>query len=149
MAQALKFDIEGVEEISNVLGNLTPKQANNLMRSTIHGVAGEIRDEAKKNIPIKTGNLRKAIKTRRRRSQPEKPISDVYFTQGKKARHDGFYWRFVEHGTGGRNPQPARPFVRPAKDKILRQLPRIMDKQFSKKLTAWYKRASKRVAANG
>jgi HK97 gp10 family phage protein len=148
VAQASNVQVIGADEIAKILEEIAPKHARNLMRATIHGVAGEITKESKKLVPIDTGNLKKSLKTKRRRSKPDQPVSDVIATQGKGAKNDGFYWRFVEHGTGGKNPQPARPFIRPSKDKIFAQLPNILNEQFTKKLAAAIKREQKKAAKN-
>tara|TARA_Y100000310_G_C20701393_1_gene830267 strand:- start:2119 stop:2553 length:435 start_codon:yes stop_codon:yes gene_type:complete len=138
--------VEGLEDVQKLLERDAPKQANNIMRSVIQGVASEIAKEAKKNVPRQTGNLRKAIKAKRRRGKPGFPVSDVIVTSGKSQRNDGFYWRFVEFGTQGENPQSEQPFIRPAKQKIQSNLPQILEDQFVKKLKANIKRIQKKRA---
>jgi len=136
----------GIEEIEDVLTRIAPKHARNLMRSTIHGVAAEITKDAKKNAPKNSGNLKKSLKTKRRKSPPNKPVSEVVATQGKGVKNDGFYWRFVEYGVkgGASGPQSPQPFIQPAKDKVMAQLPNILKQQFVKKLTAAVKREQKK-----
>jgi HK97 gp10 family phage protein len=126
--------IEGVEDIQKILDEIAPKHARNLMRTTIHGVASEITKLAKKKVPKKTGNLKKAIKTKRKKSHPDKPVSQVYITTGRSAKYDGFYWRFVEYRTGGKTAQKARPFIRPASDYVRANFNKILKNQFGKKL---------------
>jgi HK97 gp10 family phage protein len=115
----------------------------------VHGMASETAKEAKKRVPKKTGRLRKAIKAKRRRGKPGQPVSDVIVESGKNAKNDGFYWRFVEFGTGGPVPQPEQPFLRPAKDMIQSNMPKIVEEQFTKKLAAAVKREQKKIAKNG
>ena len=129
-----QVELIGMDEIQNLLEDFLPREANNLSRNLVFGLAQEAAKLAKSYVPKRTGNLRKAIKAKRRRGKPGHPASDVIATQGGSAKNDGFYWRFIEHGTGGDNPQPAQPFVRPAYDKIRADLPRYTDKVFTDKL---------------
>jgi len=141
-----KIGVVGIEDISKVLGELVPKHARNLSKSFVHGLASETSKEAKKRVPKKTGTLKKAIKAKRRRSTPDKPVSDVIIEQGKSAKNDGFYWFFVEYGTGGPVPQPEQPFLRPARDLIEANMPKVAKEQFNKKLAALIKREQKKAA---
>lgn len=148
MPQDSGIKLEGLDELNDVLGRIAPKHARNLIRSTVHGAAGELRNDVKKRVPSNTGNLKRSIKVKRRRGSPDKPVSEVRADHGPKAKHDGFYWRFVEHGTsGGRfGPQPERPFLRPARDAFRAQYPQIVKRQFLKKFEALTKRELKKQA---
>lgn len=56
----------------------------------------------RKKVPVKTGNLKKAIKTRRVAKKARKRIVyHVMVASGKKAKNDGWYGRLVEFGTIG------------------------------------------------
>lgn len=138
------IEVIGDDELAKVLGEFAPRVANNLGRAVIHGIASEIAKRSKRNVPIRTGNLKKAIKAKRRRSKPGKPISDVISTEGRNAKHDGFYWRFVEFGTS--TGMPEMPFMRPARQEVSAQMPRILEQQFKKKLIAAVNREKKRKA---
>lgn len=146
---ASEVEVIGLEDIKKVLEELAPKHARNLSRAMVHGMASETAKEAKKRVSKKTGRLRKAIKAKRRRGKPGQPVSDVIVESGKNAKNDGFYWRFVEFGTGGPVPQPEQPFLRPAKDMIQSNMPKIVEEQFTKKLAAAVKREQKKIAKNG
>jgi HK97 gp10 family phage protein len=111
-------------------------------------MASETAKEAKKRVPSDTGNLKRAIKAKRRRGKPGQPVSDVIVETGKTAKNDGWYWRFVEFGTGGPVPQPEKPFLRPAKDLIQSNIPKIAEEQFIKKLSAAVKREQKKLSKN-
>lgn len=132
----------GMDDLEEILNEITPRNANNLMRATINGVAGEVRNEIKKRAIDTTGTLKKSIKVKRKKSTPEKPISQVLGNVG------GYkYWYMIEHGTKGAHPQPARPFVKPAREKIFSMLPAIFLKQFGKKLEASLKKQRKKIAS--
>lgn len=141
-----KLKVTGIEDINKVLTEFAPKHARNLSRSFVHGLASETSKEAKKRVPKKTGRLKKAIKAKRRKSKPDQPVSDVIVESGKNAKNDGFYWFFVEYGTGGPVPQPEQPFLRPARDLIEANMPKIAEQQFVKKLSALINREKKKAA---
>lgn len=143
MAVSSGIKIEGMEDLKKVLDQMAPKASRNLMRSTIHAIAGQIAKEAKGQAPKDSGTLKKAIKAKRRRPKtPDKPFSDVMIEHGGQATNDAFYWRFVEYGTQN---APAHPFMQPAIDLMRPQVPAIMREQFGKKLEAMLKRAAKKA----
>ena len=146
MAVSKGMTLEGSREIMDALKKVAPKQARNIMRSTIHGVAGEIAKEMKRGAPKDEGTLRKAIKTKRRRPKGDLYASDVLVTTGRDARHDAFYWRFIEYGTAGETGHPARPFARPVVERKRAELDEILERQFGKKLEAAMRRQAKRNA---
>lgn len=144
MSRQPEIQVIGGDELAKVMKQFIPRVANNLMRATVHGIAGEVSKEAKKRVPKRTGNLRKSIKAKRRRGKPGQPVSDVIAESGSKAKHDGFYWRFVEYGT--QTGVPEQKFMRPARDLIFSKMPTIVEQQFKKKLIAAVNREKKRRA---
>ena len=143
----MSFSIHGLEDIDKVLNELAPKHARNLSRALMQSLASDIAKGAKKLVPTSTGNLKKAIKAKRKRSKPDKPISDVIVQSGKQAKNDGFYWRFVEYGTGGDHPSPEQPFLRPSLDRVKAEMPAIIEQNLRKKLIAMVNREKKKAAA--
>jgi HK97 gp10 family phage protein len=142
-----QLEVVGLEEVNEILGQLTEKNARNLSRALIHGLASKVAKEAKKKVPEgRTRTLKKAIKAKRKKSPPDKPVSDVYVENGKSAKHDAFYWHMVEYGTGGPVPQPEQPFLRPARDYVQANMPIIIEEEFTKKLTGAINRALKKQA---
>lgn len=140
----MTMQVIGANEIAKVLAEFAPKIATNLAKATIHGVASEITRKAKSNVRKRTGNLKKALATKRRRGKPGQPVSDVIVKQGRGAKHDGFYWRFVEFGT--QKGVKEQPFIRPAKDSVFNQIDSILENQFKKKLIAAVNREKKKKA---
>lgn len=132
------FDIKGLEDANKMLSQLVPREANNLMRATIHGAAIQAKNKIKQRAPVGyTGLLKKDIKAKRRRSKPGKPVSDVIIKSA-------FYWRFIEHGNS--QGLPARPFVKPSFAEIKADMPNILKKQFGLKLEQRIKRLAKQQA---
>lgn len=142
------FEITGVEGVKELLDEIAPRHARNLMRATIQGIASNIAKDARKSAPKDTGSLRKAIKAKRKKSHPDNPISEVIVEHGSNATHDAFYWRFVEYGTAGPTGQSERPFIRPAADAARSSMPLVLAEEFSKKLESLLKREAKKRAGS-
>jgi len=136
--------ITGVTELIDILENVGERHARNLMRATIHGVAGEVAKDARKGAPKDSGTLRKAIKTKRKKSPPTAPVSDVIVTHGKNVKNDAFYWRFLEYGTID---LPEHPFIRPASERMRKNFKKIVTEEFGKKLEKALAREAKRNKA--
>lgn len=136
----MTFSISGTKEIQNILTEIAPKHANNLMRSTIHGIASTIAKDAKENAPKATGALKINLKAQRKKSPPDKPVSEVKIKTA-------FYWRFVEYGT--KSGVKEHGFIRKAVDKANTNLNQILTEQFGKKLQSMLAREAKKSAKNG
>jgi HK97 gp10 family phage protein len=156
------FEITGADDVEKILKDIAPRHARNLMRATIHGVAGEIAKDAKRNAPKRSGLLKKSIIAKRRKSPPDAPVSTVN-VEGKDPKNLPFYWRFIEYGTrgykkgdrraGGKGvakkdmaPKPEQPFIRPAAEKARANFQTVLTQQFGKKLEAALKREAKKRA---
>ena len=137
------IELTGLDEVTEILQQIGGKKSMNLMRNTMRGIAVEIAKEAKKRVPVESKTLKKSIKVRSRRAQKNKSVFMVYFTSGKNVRNDGFYWRFVEHGTVK---QRAKPFLQPSIDLISNNLGSITNKVFSQKLEQMINRELKKQA---
>lgn len=128
--------VKNDQVVKDILVNVTPKVARNLVRSTVHGVAGEIRDDIKRNAPddprTRKGDLVRSTKTKR-----EKP-KGWYFAS--TVRIHRFYWRFLEFGTVK---LVSRPFVLPAAKRAEADLVQTFRTQFGKKLEAMLARVRK------
>lgn len=127
--------IDGIDDVKRVLDRIAPKHAKNLMRATIQGVASEGAKVAKKHAPKRTGNLKKSIKAKRKKSPPDSPVSEII------VKPDGFYWKFVEYGT---KTMPEHPFIRPASDHLNANFMKIVEQQFAKKLESKLKREARK-----
>lgn len=132
-------DIRGAQDVIDALVDMTPREANNLMRSTVHAMAGEIRNDMRRTAPddpsTKKNDLKRSISSKRERSKPMTPLSTVRIA--KRA----FHWLFLEYGT---SKMRAQPFIMPATERFR---VRTMDSflmQFGKKLEAAWKRRRKR-----
>ena len=101
----LKMDdtirIRGGKELSQFLQQLPLRIEKNIMRSALRAGAGVIAKEAKNNVPIKYGKLKKSIRTG---SNAKKGHVEAYLLAGgrsnkKEKDKSAFYATFVEFGT--------------------------------------------------
>lgn len=136
------IQIEGLEDLQKMFDTILIKEAQNLNRAVIHGIASTIAKSARQKAPLDTGRLRKAIGAHRQKlKDPNKPISDVYVTRGKKAKHNAWYWKYLEYGTQTR---AATPFIQPAIAEARTNYKEIYREQFAKKLAQKIKRDAKK-----
>lgn len=131
-----KVEVRGIDDINALLGTVAPREASNIMRATVHGIAGTIRDDAKKDAPEDEGDLVANIKAKRRKVRRGLIRSDVIV--GLRA----FYWRFLEYGQGPDGVEHA--FFASAVERFRLRMADVLSTQFGKKWEAAMKRAAKR-----
>jgi len=143
-----QFEITGIEKFRKMTKDLAPRQARNLARATVQGVATEVAKQMRKKAPKDDGTLRKAIKARRRKMQGDVAMSDVRIEHGKGSKNDAWYWHFIEFGT---QKNSAQPFIQPTVAAVEPQLPGIFAREFGKKLEKALAREAKKqgVKNNG
>ena len=140
----IEIKTQGIEQVQDFLRDYAPKEAIKLLNNTMRAVTVEYKKEVQRRAPThRTLNLKKSIKVKKRKAPRYEPRFSVVFDQGKKAKHDGFYWRFVEHGTLGRDGQP---FVQPALDAMYPKTDALVGEMFTKKLQARLKKNLKIIA---
>lgn len=144
-------NITGGAELDAFLQTLSAKVEKNIMRSALRAGANVIKDEAKANVPVKLGNLRKSVRV----STGSKAGS--VFATVKAGNKRAWYWRFVEFGTASHLIMPknaralavggvvvekiehpgatASPFMRPALDAKADQALAAVTAQIRKRLT--------------
>jgi HK97 gp10 family phage protein len=132
---AQNITVEGLDEVIATLKDVTPREAINLARSTVHAIAGKVRDEIRKDAPRDRGVLKKSIVSVRRRGTPTTVQSDVV------VKPDAFYYFFQEFGTVK---QPARPFITPNVEEIRPKIPEIYRREFGVKLERALARKAKK-----
>lgn len=142
----MTMEIKGIDDIKNILDDVAPKRAENLLNATIRGVAVEGQKLIKGKLQQynDTGNLIKSLKVKSVRSPKDYPSFKVEFDSGAGKKNDGFYWRFLEHGT--EKDKRERLFVRKSKIELTSSLDLILLQQFAKKYESAMKRELKRQA---
>jgi len=136
----VKIEIRGDRDVIELLEVIAPREAASLVRATVRAVAAEVRDDARAAVPVKSGTLSKAIMVRGRRTKRGLIRADVSVTRGKGARHDAFYWRFLEYGTVH---IPEMAIFRRAAEAFRPNLVPVFRAQFGRKLEAVLKRKAK------
>jgi len=126
----VSMSIEGLDAVSDVLAKVGPREARNLLRNTVHAVAGQVRDEMRKRAPKDEGTLRKAITAKREKMRGNQVASNITITHGKAVRHNAFYWHMVEYGTVK---DRAQPFITPSVEAMRPQIPGIFTREFGVK----------------
>lgn len=145
-------NIRGGRELSAFLSSLPAKLGKNIMRSALRAGAAVIRDEAKANVPVDQGLLKKSVRVST--SGKGGSLKATVKAGGRKAPHahlveygtrahkiepknaealsiSGTPFRSVEHP--GARPQP---FMRPALDATAPQAIEAIAAQIRKRLTA-------------
>ena len=136
----MKIDmtLEGIEDAEKLLAQLAPREAKNILRTTVHDMAKQVRDDAREDMPENEGAMIKATKHKRERGTPTTIESTVGV--GKVA----FYWRFLEYGDGP--DKVAYDFFLKASRKLRSQMVQRFLMSFGKKFEAAAVRAGKRAA---
>jgi len=124
------MSIEGLDAVSDVLAKVGPREARNLLRNTVHAVAGQLRDDMRQRAPEDEGTLRKAITAKREKMRGNQVASNITITHGKAVRHNAFYWHMVEYGTVK---DQAQPFITPSVEAMRPQIPGIFTREFGVK----------------
>lgn len=98
--------IEGLDELEKQFDRLIDTSKKKVMQKALNAAAAPIKKEAKAKAPMKTGLLKKSIRSKQMK-HTEKPSVGIYVA-GK-----AYYWWFIENGT---SKMAAAPFLRPAVD---------------------------------
>ena len=147
-----QVSIEGVEDLKQMVDNVNPRISRQIARSAVQAVASQVTKAMKKRVKSLsqgggelTSVIAKAIKAKRRRGKPNEPVSDVRVEHGSGAKHDAFFWHWVEFEYGG-VARTATPFIRPTVSEFEKQTPRLYREEFGKRLE---KRLAKEAAKQG
>lgn len=113
---SVSIDITGNKKLDAFFSAFPAKLQKKISRSALRAGAKVIAESAKKNAPISTGALRKAIRVRAaKRSRKNKGLITVRATIGKDYfKGDTFYGAFLEFGhRAGKRPLKNRADKRP------------------------------------
>lgn len=112
--------LTGMSEIERKLATM-PKKAKGILRSSTNDLAADMRKVARSMAPKRSGTLRRAIKTKRRRGRRDEIRVSLYVEHGSGAKNDAWWWHFVEFGTVK---QPQHPYLRPAYNRTKQEVSR-------------------------
>lgn len=151
--------IGGGEALDDLLKTLAPKLQKNITRTALRAGAAVLLAEAKRNVPVDSGNLSRTLRISTRNKGGE--VSASVKAGGKHKGADAFYAHMVEFGTRPHKIMPkeqggvmqfgtvrtrsvdhpginARPFMRPA-----------VDAKFVEAVNAVREKIRERLAHNG
>lgn len=132
------FQITGIADINRTLKEIAPREARNLLRTTVQDIAAQLAKSGSANAPDgDTGKLKKGIKAKRERGTKEGVESTVRATP--------FYWRYLEYGQGPDGVEHA--FFLKALEEMRPNMDRVYLEAFVRKLEARLARERKRAAA--
>lgn len=126
----MTVQITGDKEVMKALASLGIGKARNVIRAAIRAQAIDARNRVRANAPVhhedvykkeksgidkitKKGTLKKSVIAKDRKPRGNVFQSNVRITEGANAKHDGYFWKFIEHGT---SKQGAEPFIKPVED---------------------------------
>jgi len=122
------FDPKSLAAFQRKLERDFPRAAKKEGRALVKKVATELRNDIKAAAPLDTGTLRRSLYVKVLRDKFGEPTAaDVRVKTGKKAQaknRDGFYWRFIEHGTVKMDD---KPFVHPTLERFRPKLKKHYD----------------------
>jgi len=88
-----------------------------VIESILNEAAQPVLEAAQRMAPVKSGNLRAAIKAGKVKKRKDGTYTIKIGTADKKSKTDAYYAPFVEFGHGGpHGPAAPHPFMRPAYD---------------------------------
>lgn len=146
--------LHGLEQTLRNFREIEPRLQKNALRAAVNQLATETRDDARARVPQDTGNLRRNITSKRGRGFNKHQVSGLVvvreergdrvmsraewrserFKRVREAIKNAFYWRFIEYGTRF---LPARPFLRPALDRLRASI----DRRFADAVRGKFERA--------
>lgn len=137
MATKASVKLEGLDDLRRTLRTKAPREARNILRNTVNGIAARVRDELKRNIKKDTRAAEKSIKVVRRRGEPDYPVSDV------RGGTTAPYILMLEFGTSRTK---AQPFITPTVESMRPEVPKIMREEFIEKLVKSIAKQAKKQA---
>lgn len=142
---AKTLTVEGLDDLVRSFDVLAPRESRQLSRRLVVRIAALVRNDvraaARAVVTAKTGNLFKAIRSKRERGRPDVFEASVTINleggRGPIAPH----WHFIEFGTVK---QRARPFIGPTVREWQPRLPRVYREEFGKQLERQLAKRAKR-----
>lgn len=136
----MKIKIDGLNELKKDLKNLSDKEVKNITTSALRAGASEISKRAKQNVPIDTGDLKKAIGVNKKNTRDKtfikfivSPRANQTITQKGKKRNinQSNYAVNVEYGTVF---QTAQPFMRNTFDQLGQNVTNAITKKMAQRI---------------
>lgn len=137
--------VQGLKDVEKTLGVLAPRESRNLSRRLVVRIAALVRNDvraaAREVVQRRTGNLFKAIRSKRERGKPDVFEASVTINLKPGGGPIAPHWHFIEFGTVK---QKATPFIAPTVKAWEPKLPRVYREEFGKQLERQLAKRSKR-----
>ncbi|MDR5586034.1 HK97-gp10 family putative phage morphogenesis protein [Clostridium aquiflavi] len=114
------IELMGVDEILNKLQKIG-SNVGRLENKALKNAAEPVLEDAKTNVPVRTGKLKKGLKITN--VKKKEGIKYILVGVDKGDNSEIFYGKFIEFGTGKR---AAHPFLQPAYEKNKDDIKRII-----------------------
>jgi len=137
------MEIRGIEEVTDLIMQVTPSESRNILRRTTVHIARVVRDAVRERTPVgPTGNLKRSIKSKRNKDERTLISAQVYADRSGGRSGKGYHSHLVEFGTRPRQKSsgansgtmPDKPFINPAADSLRAEIPSMYREQFGKEL---------------
>lgn len=126
IAGLTSIQLDGLEELQQMLGEIAPNQARNILRGSVFGIARNIRDRMRTRVKKDSHAVEKSIYAVRRRGKPNFPIAEVRL-RGTPHSHA----LMLEFGT---SKTKAQPYITPSVEESRPGIPGYMREDFGKRL---------------
>jgi Bacteriophage HK97-gp10, putative tail-component len=142
MTLRIVTEVRGIADINDILRDLAPNEASNLMRATVYDIAKtaakRMSDYTPDDPSTGTGDLKSSIKPKRERSTRAQANASVVVTNTRR----NYFWRFLEYGQGPDHVEYAMGLK--ALQSMRPEIDHIYAQAFVKKLLARLARARKK-----
>ncbi|MCD2347187.1 HK97-gp10 family putative phage morphogenesis protein [Clostridium guangxiense] len=115
-----EIELTGVDEILNRLQQMG-ENVGRLENKALKNAAGPVLEDAKANVPIRTGKLKEGLKIGKIKNKDGVKYILVGVDRGDNS--EIFYGKFIEFGTSKR---AAHPFLQPAYEKNKNRIKEII-----------------------
>lgn len=131
----LSFSLEGLPEVKELLEQVAPKEALNIIRATNYSVAKQLSLEVAEATPVDTGEMKSSVYIKRRnpRGKSYRARTEIHFKDPA--------WVFMEYGTVK---MEGRHFVKHTVDRWKPGLEALMLKEFKGKFSKFLERKLKK-----
>lgn len=135
--RANNLSLEGLNDLRDALDMFTAKEADSILGKTIRLVLARALKEIKAAVPVDTGLLKSKLRVKKYKKRRGETNAVYGITTDGKAPH----WTLLEYGT---QRMPARPFIRPVRDRYRIEMPQQLQSAFDESLKKHMKKMMKK-----
>ena len=139
-----EFNIKGLAALNKELKRLPEDFSKKALAGAVGAAARLLRDAAKDNVPVNTGNLKSALRAKKKKTHSKYISNYAANIKSKGANGVPSYYGFIVEN--GSNKMPARPFMRTAFDENREQAVMVFNRILDKKIK-FYQRKIERMKA--